>query len=196
VIFGNRTAKVVKNFAILAVIAICANSSSITAQSSASSDTAAASAAASLDFEFYRTRVEPIFLKKREGHARCYTCHAQKEGRPARYVGEEVKPESAFGEKGGSYQATPIFLDRLAKGSTSWTEEQSRRNFQRVLGMVVPGDPTASHFLMHPLAPEAGGDAPYWHGGGRQFMNQDDPDWKILAEWVRGQKAAGGGSGK
>src|SRR5262249_58787360 len=31
----------------------------------------------SLDYEFYKTRVEPIFLKKRfaDDHARCYTCH-------------------------------------------------------------------------------------------------------------------------
>ena len=25
-------------------------------------------------------------------------------------------------------------------------------------------------------------------GGGRQFISQDDPDWKILAQWVAGQK--------
>ena len=32
-------------------------------------------AAQSLDFEIYRTRVEPIFIKKRPGHARCVACH-------------------------------------------------------------------------------------------------------------------------
>src|SRR4051794_12108215 len=31
----------------------------------------AAAQAQSLDFETYRTRVEPVFLKKRAGHARC-----------------------------------------------------------------------------------------------------------------------------
>ena len=30
----------------------------------------------SLDFDYYKTRVEPIFLKKRPGHARCVVCHA------------------------------------------------------------------------------------------------------------------------
>ena len=30
----------------------------------------------SLDYEEYRTRVEPIFLKKREGGVRCYDCHS------------------------------------------------------------------------------------------------------------------------
>ena len=31
--------------------------------------------AQSLDFETYRTKVEPIFLKKRPTHARCIVCH-------------------------------------------------------------------------------------------------------------------------
>src|ERR1700682_1584682 len=30
----------------------------------------------SLDYEFFKTQVQPIFLKKRfPDHARCYTCH-------------------------------------------------------------------------------------------------------------------------
>jgi cytochrome c553 len=36
---------------------------------------------------------------------------------------------------------------------------------------------------MHPLAPEAGGDG--FHSGGHQFASQDDPDWQVLAAWVR-----------
>ena len=31
--------------------------------------------AQSLDFEMYKSRVEPIFLKKRPDHARCVACH-------------------------------------------------------------------------------------------------------------------------
>ena len=31
---------------------------------------------AELDFDFYRTQVEPIFLEKREGYTRCVVCHA------------------------------------------------------------------------------------------------------------------------
>ncbi len=38
--------------------------------------------------------------------------------------------------------------------------------------------------------PEAGGDVRV-HNGGRQFESQDDPDFKIMAAWVRGQKAGG-----
>jgi hypothetical protein len=44
--------------------------------------------------------------------------------------------------------------------------------------------------LLMPLAPEVGGLADT-HQGGRQFASQDDPDWKIMAAWVRGQKAGG-----
>ena len=31
---------------------------------------------AGLDFETYRTRIEPIFLKQRESGPRCYDCHS------------------------------------------------------------------------------------------------------------------------
>lgn len=111
----------------------------------------------SLDFEYYRSRVEPIFLKKRPGHARCVVCHA------------------------GSNNA--FRLQPLAAGSIAWTEEQSRRNFEIVSRLVTPGDPTSSRLLLHPLSPKAGGDA--FHSGGRQFASQNDPDWRVLADWVR-----------
>jgi hypothetical protein len=114
----------------------------------------------SLDFEYYRTRVEPIFLKKRPGHARCVVCHA------------------------GSNNA--FRLQPLPAGSTTWTEEQSRRNFEIVSQLVTPGDPTSSRLLLHPLSPKAGGDA--FHSGGRQFASQDDPDWRVMADWVRNAK--------
>jgi hypothetical protein len=118
------------------------------------------SAAPSLDFEYYRTRVEPIFLKKRPGHARCVVCHA------------------------GSTNA--FRLEPLPAGSTTWTLEQSRRNFEIVSRLVTPGDPATSHFLLHPLSPTAGGEP--FHSGGRQFASQNDPDWRVLADWVRGAK--------
>jgi hypothetical protein len=116
----------------------------------------ASSYAQSLDFETYRTQVEPLFAKKRPGHARCFVCHEAN--------------NSAFK------------LQQLAPGTTQWTEEQSRLNFESVSHLVVPGKPTSSPLLMHPLAPDAGGDR--FHSGGRQFASQDDPDWKIIAAWV------------
>ena len=115
--------------------------------------------AGSLDFEVYRAKVEPIFLKKRPGHARCVVCHEAN--------------NSAF-----RLQPRPE--------SGSWTEEQSRKNFESVIRLVVPGNPTASRLLMHPLAPAAGGDR--FHGGGRQFASEQDPDWVTIADWIRQAK--------
>jgi YVTN family beta-propeller protein len=129
----------------------------------AAAPTAAASnISTSLDFEFFKSRVEPIFLKERPEHARCYVCHTE---------------------------SNRLFrLERLPPGGAAWTDEQSRRNFKNAVQQVVPGDPGSSRLLMHALAPEAGGEP--FHSGGRQFSSQNDPDWLTLAEWVRGSKIA------
>ena len=37
----------------------------------------ASRAAPALDYEFFKARVQPIFLQKRDGHTRCYVCHAE-----------------------------------------------------------------------------------------------------------------------
>src|SRR5262249_14204229 len=34
-------------------------------------------AAPTLDYDFFKSRVEPVFLQKRDGHTRCYICHAE-----------------------------------------------------------------------------------------------------------------------
>jgi hypothetical protein len=122
--------------------------------------TTSATETPTLDYEFFKTRVEPIFLKKRPTHARCYVCH------------EEANHA--------------LKLAKLSPGNTTWTEEESRRNFDTVSQLVTPGDPLGSMLLHHPLAPEAGGDA--FHSGGRQFESQSDADWQTLADWVRGRK--------
>jgi cytochrome c553 len=125
----------------------------------------APSAAQSLktdDVEYFKTHVEPILLKKRPGHTRCVSCH-----------GEGAAP-GGFG------------LQPLAKGMTTWTDSQSQQNYQVALRMIAPGDPTSSALLMHPLSPVAGGDV--FHSGGRQFESQSDPDWLVMAEWVKRAK--------
>ena len=114
------------------------------------------------DYEFFKARVEPIFLKKKPGHTRCVVCHAES--------------NNAFK------------LERLLPGATSWKEEQSRANFEMASRLVVPGNLAASLLLIHPLAPEAGGTA--FHNGGRQFTTKDDPDWKTLEQWANGRKLA------
>jgi hypothetical protein len=122
----------------------------------------------SLDYEFFKARVEPIFIKKRwPEHARCYVCHENS-------------------RHGGG----PLSLEALPAGASFWTEEQSRHNFEVVSKLVIPGDPMSSLFLLMPLAPEAGGLADT-HQGGRQFRSKDDPDWKNMEAWVRGEKAGG-----
>ncbi len=114
-----------------------------------------------LDYEFYKARVQPLFLEKREGHARCVQCHA------------------------GS---TTLRLQRLPEGAFSWTEEQSRQNFEAVKTLVVPGSPGASKLLRHPLSRDAGGDV--FHGGGQHWTSKNDPDWKVLEAWVNGATIA------
>ena len=76
------------------------------------------SIAQSLDFEAYRTKVQPIFLKKRTGHARCAVCHEAN--------------NSAFR------------LEKRPPEGSSWSEDQSRKNFEFVKNLVNPRDPTKS----------------------------------------------------
>jgi hypothetical protein len=119
----------------------------------------AAAGAQTLDFEVFKSRVEPVFLKKRPGHARCVACHVD--------------------------AATAFRLQKLPAGAAMWTEEQSRRNFEVVSRLVTPGDPGSSRLLKHPLSPDAGGDV--FHGGGHQFASPEDPEYKAIAEWIRGK---------
>jgi hypothetical protein len=115
-----------------------------------------------LDYAFFKERVQPIFLQKRPGHARCVTCH--------------------------SHGAPP--LQPLAAGATTWDEKQSRTNFEVWRQFVVPGQPSKSIMLRHPLAMDAGGD--HFHAGGKHWKSQDDPEWQTLAAWVKGEKLGGG----
>ena len=116
-----------------------------------------------LDYDFYKARVEPIFLKKKAGHTRCVVCHSE---------------SNNF-----------LKLQTLPSGAKTWTDEQSHRNFETVSNLVNPGEPLVSRLLMHPLAPEGGGDV--FHSGGRQFMSVKDPDWKVMADFVNGATLAG-----
>ena len=111
--------------------------------------------AQTLDYETYKTTVEPIFIKKRPGHARCVACHSAS--------------NNAFR------------LQPLPQGG-AWTDEQSRLNYESVKKLVNLKNPQASLILMHPLAHERGGDE--FHSGGRQFLSKDDPDWKAIAAWI------------
>lgn len=123
-----------------------------------------------LSFEVYRARVEPIFLKSRTGHgpglSACAACHA--------------------------HSGTPLNLEELEEGENGrvfWSEEASRKNFAVVARLVTPGSPEHSRLLRKPLAVAAGGTA--LHVGGKFWQSQADPDWQIIAEWVRSASVRG-----
>jgi hypothetical protein len=138
--------------------AACLFLAAVGPSSQANSQAAASSTASpTLDYEFFKAKVQPIFLAKRAGHTRCVVCH--------------------------TINNAPLHLVPLSPGSTTWNEEQSRRNFQLVQKVVVPGF-DGSKLITHPLAEQAGGD-PH-HGGGQQFGSQNDPEWLTLKAFVLG----------
>ena len=89
----------------------------------------------SLDYGYFKTKVEPIFLTKRPGHARCISCHGQ---------------------------GTPLRLQPLDPGATAWTEEESQKNFAAIKRVASAG--AQSRLILHPLDESAGGDF-YHSGG-------------------------------
>ena len=82
----------------------------VRAASASTNAVAAVPAVPTLDFEFYKTRVEPILLARRGEHARCISCHGP-----------------------------PLGLVRLKPGAASWTDEESRKNFESLKRLVAPG---------------------------------------------------------
>jgi hypothetical protein len=119
--------------------------------------TAQPPSAPSLDYEVFKAKVQPIFLAKRPGHARCVSCHSS---------------------------GTPLRLQPLSAGASTWSEEQSRRNFEAVKRVAQPGN-AKSMLLVHPLAEPAGGD--FFHNGGKHWESQSDPEWQTLKAWIVGQ---------
>lgn len=117
--------------------------------------------AASPDFAFFVKRVQPVFLEKRAGAARCYDCHSLDSNK------------------------SQFHLEATGSGG-AWSEAQSRRNFANALKLIQPGKPSGSRLLLHPLAQEAGGDP--FHTGGKFWKSKSNPEWRILADWVNGKK--------
>ena len=112
-----------------------------------------------LDYEFFVAQVQPVFLKKREGHARCAACHSTR-------ATFRLQPPPPAGAR--------------------WTAEQSRLNFDAARSMVVAGDPLSSKLLRLPLAERAGG-SPF-HPGGKHWLDRSDSEWQTLASWVTGAR--------
>jgi hypothetical protein len=114
--------------------------------------------APSLDFEFYRTCVQRVFASPRPGHLPCTACHG-----------------------GGQAGFAPV-----AANGTSWTEAEARRGFQAIQRLIVPGNAERSRWLLKPLHPDGGGS--YTHNGVRRWQSRSDPEWQMLAAWVRGER--------
>jgi hypothetical protein len=117
-----------------------------------------AAAEPALDFEFFRSCVQRVFANPREGHIRCTNCHS------AGLIGFAPEPQS---------------------GST-WSDAEAKRAFQTISRLVIPGNPEQSRVLLKPLHPDGGGS--YTHNGPRRWQSRDDPEWRMLADWVRGQR--------
>src|SRR2546429_245390 len=98
-----------------------------------------AGSSSSPDFEYFKAKVQPILLAKRDGHARCVSCHTT---------------------------GTPMRFQPLSPGAAMWNEEESRKNFEVVRPRVVTGNPLKSKLLTHPLAEQAGGEPT--HPGGKK----------------------------
>jgi hypothetical protein len=89
----------------------------------------------SLNYEYFKAKVQPIFVTKRPGHARCISCHGS---------------------------GTPLRLQPLSAGTATWNDEESRKNFQAIQRVSSAG--VKSRLLLHPLEEQAGGDF-YHSGG-------------------------------
>lgn len=113
-------------------------------------------AAPSLDYEYFKSKVQPIFVAKRPGHARCIACHGS---------------------------GTPLRLQPPSVGGTSWTEEESKKNFEAMRRVAFAGN-VKSMLLIHPLEETAGGD--FFHSGGKHWASQNDPEWQVLRAWIMG----------
>jgi hypothetical protein len=111
-----------------------------------------------LDFEFFRACVQPVFSTPREGHIRCSNCHSS-----------------------GMIGFAPV-----AQANSTWSDQEAKRAFQVLSRLIIAGNPEQSRFLLKPLHPDGGGS--YTHNGPRRWQSRDDPEWRMLAQWVRGER--------
>jgi len=111
-----------------------------------------------IDFEFFRACVQPVFANPREGHIKCSNCHAD-----------------------GMIGFAPV-----PQNGSTWTDQEAQRAFSTITRLILPGNPEQSRFLLKPLHPDGGGS--YTHNGPRRWQSRKDPEWQMLAGWVRGER--------
>jgi hypothetical protein len=111
-----------------------------------------------LDFEFFRSCVQRVFAVPREGHILCSNCHS------SGLIGFAPAPQSG----------------------SAWSDQEANRAFLTISRLIIPGNPEQSRFLLKPLHPDGGGS--YTHNGPRRWQSRNDPEWRMLAEWIRGER--------
>jgi hypothetical protein len=111
-----------------------------------------------VDFTFFRSCVQQVFASPREGHIACSNCHG------GGLVGFAPPPQN---------------------GKT-WSDEEAKRAYTSISRLIIPGNPEQSRFLLKPLHPDGGGT--YTHNGPRRWQSRQDPEWQMLAGWVRGER--------
>ena len=117
------------------------------------------------DFNYFTAFVQPLFIKK-YGEAACVDCHT---------------PEK---NASGSFRI-------LAPGSRGrYTLEESRVNFVSILSVIDRKNPVKSKLLLKPLNPRAseGSVKGLTHDGGVFWENEFDPDYTLIANWLKGAK--------
>jgi hypothetical protein len=104
-----------------------------------------------LDYDYFKTKVQPILVAERTGHARCISCHGS---------------------------GTPLRLQPIAPGAEGWTDEDSQKNFQAIRRVSSAG--AKSRLILHPLEEKAGGDF-YHSGGKHWTSQDDPEWKVLLA---------------
>ncbi len=122
-----------------------------------------------LDEPFFACRVQPVLTKS----CATFACH----GDARRFFTVFARNRLRFG---GDETERNAFL----------REEERAFNFESARTMVDPDRPEESLLLRKPLEVAAGG---YYHvgavepfGGGDVFVNTDDPEYRVLVDWVMG----------
>ena len=123
-----------------------------------------------LDKAYFDCKVQPVLTKS----CAMFACH----GTEKRYFQVFARNRMRFG------------LPESKRNDFMLDEERSI-NFEMARGFVERGSPETSWLLLKPLEMEAGG---YFHGGeelfkrGNVFHDVEDPEYKVLAAWVNGEK--------
>ena len=118
---------------------------------------AASPSSPTLDYDFFKARVQPMFTTKRDGNARCVSCHGF--GTTMRLQGCRPAPRPG------------------AKRTRARTSRSSNR------GSLPENLRSAGCCCIRwPKAPAA----TTHHDGGKHWTSKDDPEWQTLAAWVKG----------